>query len=286
MKKYYLVLCTLLTIVGITSAQDLTMLSGNPLWTYGCFGNESDITVPVAKISDEYGLPEKDGRIYHQLFQIERLDIEWGKTVYTLYSPIAVREENGKVFLWYDDYKKETDWLKSLNRLRDVPIPYLQTSENELLFYDFTLKAGEKYPTSSAYDGIYVEKIDTIVTKDNVSRKLFTLTNGLQILEGIGCLNTPNEMLGFALLHYLYPIEAWVHGRSTEFNRLYEYEKNGQVIYRGFEVHTDVNNVCKSSSSKPAPSTHPWTDLSGRRLTTPPTRPGLYIRDGRKVMVK
>ena len=30
----------------------------------------------------------------------------------------------------------------------------------------------------------------------------------------------------------------------------------------------------------------PWTDLSGRHLSSPPSRPGLYIKDGRKVMIK
>ena len=35
------------------------------------------------------------------------------------------------------------------------------------------------------------------------------------------------------------------------------------------------------------PSSLPtWTDLSGRRLTTPPTQKGVYIRDGRKILIK
>ena len=29
-----------------------------------------------------------------------------------------------------------------------------------------------------------------------------------------------------------------------------------------------------------------WHTLSGHRLSSPPSRPGLYIKDGRKVMIK
>ena len=45
-----------------------------------------------------------------------------------------------------------------------------------------------------------------------------------------------------------------------------------------------VRDLQKTLNSKP--STLNWLDLSGRRLSTPPTRPGLYIKVGRKVMVK
>ena len=46
---------------------------------------------------------------------------------------------------------------------------------------------------------------------------------------------------------------------------------------RDLQDHQSVNG--KSVNSK-------WLDLSGRRLTTSPTRKGVYIKDGRKVLVK
>lgn len=283
MNKHFFVFVALLTIAHVTTAQDLNMLSGNPQWTYGWFSdNEFSITLPIAMIQDEYGMIEKDGRSYHQLYQIERLYIDNGEIVYSLYDPVGVREEDGKVYLLYEDYKGIITMLQSINRLKDVPIPYLQTSENELLFYDFTLKAGDKYPTSASYGDIYVEKVDTVVSEDGQKRKLFTLTNGLQILEGIGCLNTPNQILGFALLHYLYPPEAWVYNDQIDNNRLYEYKKDDQVVYRGYEVPANVNHPLGSHPS----ALTPWYSLSGRRLTAPPTRPGLYIKDGHKVLIK
>ena len=283
MNKYFFVFVALLTVARVTTAQDLTMLSGNPQWTYGWFSdNEFSITEPIAIIQDEYGMIEKDGKLYHKLYQIELLYIENGEFVYSLFDPVGVREEDGKVYLLYEDYMKIQTWLQSINRLKDVPIPYLQMSENELLFYDFTLKVGDKYPTSASYGDIYVEKVETVVSEDMQKRKLFTLTNGLQILEGIGCLNSKNQYLGFALLHYLYPPEAWVYNDQIDNNRLYEYKKDDQIVYRGYEVPTNVNHPFGSHPS----SINSWHTLYGRRLTTPPSRPGLYIKDGRKVLIK
>ena len=44
--------------------------------------------------------------------------------------------------------------------------------------------------------------------------------------------------------------------------------------------HSTASSENRSSSSAN------WADLSGHRLSSPPSRPGLYIRDGRKVVVK
>ena len=282
MERISLAIITILASVCMVTAQDLSMLSGDPQWTYGWYSNnEFKFTEPIAMIKDENGMLEKDGRIYHQLFQVEQVDA-LGSTIFIPYDPIGAREEDGKVYILYEDYQKAIASLQSLNRLKDVPIPYLQTSENELLFYDFTLQAGDKYPTSAAYEDIYVEKVDTVVTEDAKFRKLFTLTNGLQILEGIGCLNSQVEQFGFALLYYLYPPDAWVNNNKPDFIRLYEYKNNDKIIYKEHAVPTNVNSTLNSKPS----SLNLWTDLSGRPLTTPPTHKGIYIKDGKKVMVK
>ena len=50
-------------------------------------------------------------------------------------------------------------------------------------------------------------------------------------------------------------------------------------------VDDAVRDLPSSLLSQPS-SLPTWTDLSGRRLTTPPTQKGVYIKDGRKVLVK
>ena len=48
---------------------------------------------------------------------------------------------------------------------------------------------------------------------------------------------------------------------------------------------TDITQLLSIHNSKPSSLT-PWYTLSGRRITTTPTRPGLCIKDGRKVLIK
>ena len=202
MAKRSTILLALLASVCTVSAQNLEMLSGDPQWMYARYrNNEFESAEPNAQIDDvRNGFLETGGRKYHKLFQVDRLDIDDGNTLYALVEPIGVREDNGRVYVFYDDYQKQVARLCQYE-LNAVSIPYQQTSDSELLLYDFTLQVGDRYPTSEAYDDIFVEKVECVITNDSKSRKLLTLTNGLQILEGIGCLNSRNGNL----LYYLYP---------------------------------------------------------------------------------
>ena len=58
--------------------------------------------------------------------------------------------------------------------------------------------------------------------------------------------------------------------------------KNGQFFEIQYFVWGDPNAV---QSVKADDGTAPWYDLSGRRLSTPPTK-GIYIHKGRKIVVK
>ena len=281
MVKLSIIVLILLATVCEMSAQDMNMLSGNPLWKSSFYANNKFERVePIALIDDnEFGLLEKDGITYHQIFQIEALDIAWeGCTIYMPCEPIRAREEAGRVYILYEDFQGQVSHNRSFVGLKDnVSIPYQRTSENELLLYDFTLQAGDPYPTTAEYEGIFVEKVDTVITNDAKSRKLFTLSNGLQILEGIGCLNSRKG----TLLYYLYPPNVWRGNLQLYYSRLYEYQKDGKVIYKE-ETPTNVK-ITYSYKNVQNPN---FFSLSGHRLITPPTRKGIYIRDGKKVMVK
>ena len=58
----------------------------------------------------------------------------------------------------------------------------------------------------------------------------------------------------------------------------------------GWKDLTDIREFdstgVKSSALHHPSSSHPYYDLSGRRLATPPTRRGVYVNGGRKVMIK
>ena len=279
MEKPSLILLALLASVCTMSAQDLEMLSGNPQWTYASYRNNVfEGAESNAQIDDVHGgFLETGGRKYHKLFQVDRLDTDDGEVIFALVEPIGAREENGRVYVLYDDFQKQISRL-SQHELNTTDIPYQQTSDSELLLYDFTLQVGERYPTSEAYGDLYVEKIEYVITDDARSRKLFTLTNGLQILEGIGCLNSRNGRL----LYYLYPPEAWKYYNDIYYSLLYEYKKKEAIIYRK-DNRTDCIEIMENphpSILNPQSSIH--HDLSGRRITQPTK--GIYIRQGRKVV--
>ena len=264
----------LMAFVFKVSAQDLAMLSDNPQWKYARYrGNIFEGAEPNAVINDkDNGLQEIGGKKYHILYQVEKLYTDNGEVFFSLVEPLRVREENGKVYVLYDDFKKQIARLSEYN-LNVVPIPYQQTSENEFLIYDFTLQTGDRYPTSSDYENIYVEKVESFLTDDSQFRKLLTLSNGLQILEGIGCLNSRNGNL----LYYLYPPMAWKYNNDIYHNRLYECRKNKEVIYKEYVLPSDVNSILSYKNI----SKLVYFDLFGRRLEKKPTK-GIYIQNGKK----
>ena len=277
MAKRSTILLALLASVCTVSAQNLEMLSGDPQWMYARYrNNEFESAEPNAQIDDvRNGFLETGGRKYHKLFQVDRLDIDDGNTLYTLVEPIGVREDNGRVYVFYDDYQKQVARLCQYE-LNAVSIPYQQTSDSELLLYDFTLQVGDRYPTSEAYDDIFVEKVECVITNDSKSRKLLTLTNGLQILEGIGCLNSRNGNL----LYYLYPPEAWNYNNDLYYSLLYEYKKNGEIIYQEDNRADGIELIEKTEKTEHIEGKF---DLTGRPLTTAQQH-GIYLLDGRKVL--
>ena len=255
-------------------AQNMDMLSGNPQWTYSQYFNGvlSDIE-PYALIDDiNNGLTEINGNKYHLLFQVEQLVTDNGEVLFHPIEPLRVREKDGKVFVLLEDFQNQVNRLRK-NELDVVPLHYLQTSETELLLYDFTLRAGDRYPTSAACEDIYVYKVEFIVTNDGNSRKLLILSNGLQILEGIGCLNSRNG----TLLYYLYPPEAWKYNDQSYDKRLYSYIKNEKSIYSEFPLSSTMVQTRFNNNSTP----FFYFDLQGRRLAAPPKK-GVYIENGRK----
>ena len=266
-----------LTFSYNTFPQDLTMLSGNPQWWYASSHNGMMSSIaPVALIDDDYaGFLEINGMVYHKMFQIEQLDTDNGETLYAPIRPLGVREENGKVYVLYDDFQEQVGDYLCRFELFEVPIPYQQASESELLLYDFTLQIGDRYPSSSAYANIYVENVEMLTTEDGNPRKLLTLTNGLQILEGVGCLNCRN------VLYYLYPPTAWKHWSSYQ-HWLIDYKKDGETIYKEQTLPSGIRSIVQLDKY----TVSGIYDLEGRKLPAKPRAGQVYIKDGRKQVRK
>ncbi len=158
-------------------------------------------------------------------------------------------------------------------------------TEDEMLLYDFTLNVGDSYPCAEAAK---VVEISQITTHDQMLRKVLKLSNGLIIIEGVGCVNsigtlviyqntslTDEEKLVDELtVHTTARLVSFGISKETgEYECVYDGDLDYQIITR---ISDAIPN-----SNKPS-----CFDLSGHQLSTPPTRKGVYIRDGRKVVVK
>jgi hypothetical protein len=144
------------------------------------------------------------------------------------------------------------------------------------------MEVGDRYRHVDGYDDISVVKKDFVAYNDGLSRRRLTLSNGLILVEGIGCINS-NGML----IDYLNP-EAAYQNNYTYLDRCMDGLQQEVIYdYRSAGLHIadwDALGVNAVVSQKPN-AKQGMCDLQGRRLTTQPRR-GIYVKDGKKVVVK
>ena len=140
-----------------------------------------------------------------------------------------------------------------------------------------------------------LHKIDTITVNDTDFRRLEfyskTIDGGTP-----GMLKTIED--GPDVWH-----EIWVEGVGSELNGIEDpvHEKplndkdytrfvscyeNGICIFTAQDFTTVAVGITSPSSHFEPSTPSSFFSLSGRRLTTPPTQKGIYIRDGKKVLIK
>ena len=162
-------------------------------------------------------------------------------------------------------------------------IPYRQTDDGELVLYDFNIQPGERYPSSLPfwYNTPYVTNVRRITTKDGISRRLLTLSNGYELLEGFGCLNSPGM-----LFCYLNPHPDMVRWEGIQLYYVLTFKgefQNVEPLYNCDEREKELALKIKNNTA--IFERKGFYDLQGRRLMQQP-RKGVYIRGGRKVVVK
>ena len=150
----------------------------------------------------------------------------------------------------------------------------------DVVLYDFTLGVGDKYPCRG---DVTVEDISEMTTRDGISRKLFRLSNGLLLLEGIGCLNSRYGVFGYqndpGVDTEILPAqvsqaeEPLVDGTILSFLK---YGENTAPVYIAGDWEQGIGQVAMERKTDDV-----IHDLQGRRLASPPER-GVYIQDGKK----
>ena len=154
----------------------------------------------------------------------------------------------------------------------------------DVVLYDFTLDVGDRYPCRGE---VTVEEISWMTTRDGISRKLFRLSNGLLLLEGVGCLNSRYGVFG-------YQNDPGINGESevaqapqsneppadNTILSFLKYGDNTEPVYILGDWEMGVEKVEKSITTS-----SDIYDLEGRRLNGTP-RKGVYIQNGKKRVVK
>lgn len=299
MKK--VIIGVLLFCVCSMSAQDVRMLKEDHFWEYSLYSYfigevEPDPPLPTTVTESFYRfvLGETEvinGKTYHKLY--------WGKPSDPdcrtadlhgngfHFMQASIREEAGRVLVDYEIYKAflEYMWYDILTGRADY-IPYKITDDGEMILYDFNMQVGDKYNSVLGHDDVSVVKIEKITTNDGIERKFFILSNGLKIIEGIGCINSSGMFL-----NYLNPVidrkdgPYWLNGSYLSVFRWFD-EYDNPIYSRTLEeVITGSVGIVPVTMDKEDNISTPLYDLLGREVIGIP-EPGIYIRNRKKIWVK
>ena len=139
-----------------------------------------------------------NGKKYHQLnivFAIPELDFnnnsndDWWNAI------LYIRDKEGQLLADAESFTQYQK-LKWYSGPKDF-CPFEKTADGEVILYDFTKEKGDVYRSIEGHEDITVADVGTMTTKDGLSRKTMTLSNGAVIVEGMGC------VLKGTLLNYL-----------------------------------------------------------------------------------
>ena len=190
---------------------------------------------------------------------------------------LGIRKEGGRVYANYANYLHHLGEPGSFFRGDVNYIPYHLTDDGEVILYDYTMEVDDKYRCMDGYEDVSVVAKDVVMLEDQMEHRQLTLSNGLILIEDVGFINSPGM-----LINYLNPIEY-----EKEVFSFLEYKRIDEtMLYTG--EHYNIVDKTYLGVSDPMTKESAFTqlfDLQGRQQQGKPAR-GVYIRDGRKVVIK
>ena len=210
---------------------------------------------------------------------------------------IGVREENGCVYADYDEFI-QLYWGHIPELLEDdiYGMRYVVTPEREVVIYNFNLNVGDFLVQDSVINPQVVDSITSIELKTGEVRELYNTNRG-DIISGIGSVNFYGTLLDYLVEDYFVPTDGW---RQSHLNMYYE---NDTLVYKApdrtpdwgvnpygtyltdpffdkkesgiKDVKAEQNTACEAAVY----------DLGGRRMGGA-LKPGVYIRGGKKIVIK
>lgn len=268
MKRAIYIILVLFSCVSY--AQELKMLHQDCSWEYlsyyerESFINEGssyyEVGTEIVGEKEYYKI-----RVFHDFLDGAGVAIKKARENVSIDEPeraiVLLREEGGKVYAERNSYSQ----FLADNNIFEVESPFFSSPDGEHLLYDFTLNEGDKYPMNG---NVTVSKITKITTYDNIERRVFFLSNGMEIIEGIGCRNSLGELIGYQ--------------SSVATRRENEIIRGELMSYDDYNVYYDfpLGMIIPSSENKVLQT----YDLSGRRVSPSSAPKGVYLKGGRKIM--
>ena len=247
---------------------NLRMLSFSPVWSYTIL-NDKDTSSPLSQTitRKEVKVMIVGGYLPHVLLNVWTVT---GNDMEGSDHELALYEKGGRVFLseyHYDNYMHDIHpKISSPYKTREGRIVHYH-----ILLYDFTLGVGDRYPCKGE---VYVKETGALTTRDGISRKTLLLTNGLVIVEGIGCINSSLGLFAYQNTEEGQALDA--KGTLASFGYV---NKEGGIdsVYENGDMVLD--NILPHQQESILPEA--IHDLSGRQLNAIPQK-GIFIKDGRK----
>ena len=256
-------------ILGVSDFEKM-MFSYEPVWEYGMRvwnkdteAWEEGVRCRAMKTGSE--LPPPGNFVYHSISVEEgggcRLLLRQGDKVYA--EKNSYREYIKKVFPGEDDiFEEQGEW----------PL--------DVVLYDFSLNVGDRYPCRGE---VTVESVSSLTTREGISRRLLLLSNGMEILEGVGCLNSPYGVFAYqndpGTGSQGKERVASLRGDAASGMGIQSFRKYGSDSDPVFIIGDVELGITLSKTERVADGT--IHDLQGRRLNGTPQK-GIYIQNGRK----
>lgn len=256
---------------------DTTYVSKRSMWTF---------------YIDDRRAVELNGHTYIQLasnptaYPTIRVQRGASEEVQDRWYTIGIRREDGRVYANYEEYMEYVKYRYTHEPPYDFLmshgnpdyIPYHLTDDGEIILYDYNMSVGDSYRHVDGYADITVVSKDMVALSDGKYRRRLTLSNGLVLIEGVGCINSTG-----LLLDYLNPSEECL----KQFSYLDTYIERGNKLFTFKQMPIEVvsQGIGDTEAISKEATVSSFLDLQGRRLSTQP-RHGLYIRGGRKYVAR
>ena len=221
------------------------------------------------------GETEINGKTYHNCYHYFTDKLDAAGEV-----PVAfVREQDRRVYVVFNDAFECDDVIYQQKNRNPKSEDY--EDSGEYLVYDFADMG--QYCAMSPVSGLAPDGEETVQVGSNSCKRYYLSQNGVRrysIVEGVGC-ETPVQG------NLLIPLKLLANCTCDETRGLSHLEDaSGRVLYQGpYYEKYQLTGVEELSVDKPADGGNCY-NLMGQPVAHPEAAPGIYIRNGKKVLVR